>query len=224
VSTLLLLKLLLAPTLIALVSLVQARWGDKVGGRFIGLPITTLPFITVIWVQEGRTFAGQSAHGAVAGQISLIVFLWVYAFAALRLSWIPALSFATFACLVSGYFATLRVIPMYALAPIIYSLWFIALKNWPKYAHEGKVEKPPKWELPARLLATVILIFVLSQFARFLGPNLAGAIASYPVIITVLGGFSHRRNGPTAIVASMHGLMQVMPLAITIMTLLAIIL
>jgi hypothetical protein len=222
VSTLLLLKLFLAPTLIALVSFAQTKWGDKVGGRLIGLPITTLPFITVIWVQEGRTFAGHAAHGTVVGQISLIVFLWVYAYAALRLTWLPALSIATLACIVSGYFATLRVIPMYALVPIIYSLWFVGLKFWPRYINDKKAVKPPKWELPARMLATVILIFVLSTFATFLGPNLAGALSSYPVIVTVLGAFSHRRNGPAPIVASMHGLMQVMPLAITIMTLLAI--
>jgi len=222
VSTLLLLKILLAPSLIAIVELVRSRWGDKVGGRFIGLPITTLPYVIVIWVQEGKSFAGESAHGAVAGQISLLVFLWVYAYAALRLSWIPAISVATFACLASGVVVTLRVIPMLPLAVIVFTLWFLALKNWPKYSHENRSQKSPRWELPARMLTTVILIVVLSQFATHLGPNLAGALASYPVIITVLGSFSHRRNGPTAIVSSMHGLMQVMPLAISIMTFLAI--
>lgn len=205
-----------------MVSKIQNRWGNKIGGRFIGLPITTGPFVVVIWVQEGRSFAAHAAHGAVVGQISLIIFLWVYAYAALRLSWIPALAVATIACLASGVIATSREIPIQILIPIVYGTWFVALKYWPKFTPIDQTEATPRWELPARLVTTVVLIFVLSELATYLGPNLAGALASYPVIITVLGSFSQRRNGPTAHVATMYGLVQVIPLAITILTILAI--
>lgn len=117
---------------------------------------------------------------------------------------------------------TFREIPIQILIPLVYGTWFVALEYWPKYSHIDKHQRNPRWELPARMVATVALILVLSEFATYLGPNLAGALASYPVIISVLGGFSHRRSGPTAHVATMHGLMQVLPLAITIMTILAI--
>lgn len=105
-SLLLLLKLFLAPFFVALLGYIQRRWGDGIGGRLIGLPITTGPFIFIIYIQEGAPFAARAAHGVLVGQVALMVFSWVYAMAALRMSWGRALATGSAAYLLAGMVLT----------------------------------------------------------------------------------------------------------------------
>lgn len=223
-SSLLLLKLFLAPILVALVSHIQRRWGDKIGGRLIGLPITTGPFIFIIYLQEGSSFASRAAHGVLVGQVALIIFCWVYAVAALKMSWARALTTATVSCLLSGAVVTSFEIRLYILLPLLVATWLIATRFWPTHKAEPKKSKPPAWELPARLLVTVVLILTLTGAASVLGPRIAGALSTYPVIISVLGAFTQRRYGSHSTVATLDGLMQSLPITIAIMTMLTVVL
>lgn len=221
-SSLLLLKLFLAPFFVALVSYIQPRWGDGIGGRLIGLPLTTGPFIFIIYIQDGGSFAARAAHGVLVGQVALIVFSWVYAISAMKMPWAPALATGTFACLVAGAVLTSFEIHLYILLPALIAEWLLAWKFWPSYISEPRTAEVPQWELPARLLVTVVLIVTLTGTASILGPQVAGALSTYPVIISVLGTFSQRRHGPNSTVATLHGLMQSLPITIAIMTTLTV--
>lgn len=223
-SSLFLLKLFLAPFFVALLSYIQRRWGDGIGGRLIGLPLTTGPFIFIIYIQEGSSFAARAAHGVLVGQVALIVFSWVYAISALKMSWNRALAAATLACLTSGALLTSFEIHLFVLLPLLGASWLIASKFWPDYVIEARTSEVPRWELPARLVVTVVLIVTLTGTASILGPRVAGALSTYPVIISVLGAFSQRRHGPHSTVATLHGLMQSLPITILIMTILAVVL
>lgn len=220
-SLLLLLKLFLAPFFVALLGYIQRRWGDGIGGRLIGLPITTGPFIFIIYIQEGAPFAARAAHGVLVGQVALMVFSWVYAMAALRMSWGRALATGSAAYLLAGMVLTSFEIRLYILLPLLIGTWLIAWNYWPSYINEPRLSEPPRWEMPARLVVTVVLIVTLTGAASILGPRVAGALSTYPVIISVLGAFSQRRHGPNSTVATLHGLMQSLPITIAIMTILA---
>ena len=221
-SSLLLLKLLLAPCFVVLVSIIQRRWGDDVGGRLIGLPLTTVPFILIIYIQEGSSFASRAAHGVIVGQIALIMFSWVYAMSVSRMSWAPSLAMGTVACLITGAVVTSFEIPLVVLLPTLIGIWTAAMKFWPTYTPTLRQSNPPTWELPARVLITIVLIVTLTGFANILGPRVAGALSTYPVIISVLGAFSHRRYGPNAIAATLHGLMKSLLIATLIMSFLTL--
>lgn len=223
-NSLLLLKLFLAPLFVALVSYIQQRWGDGIGGRLIGLPLTTGPFIFIIFVQDGRDFAARAAHGVLVGQVALIIYCWIYAKSALKMSWARALSVGTLACLLVGGVLTSFEIGLPVLLPLLIGTWSLAFKFWPKYSNPPRDMQTPSWELPARLFATVTLILILTGFASVLGPRVAGALATYPVIISILGAFSQKRFGPTVTVATLHGLIQVLPLSVGIMTILTVVL
>ena len=221
-NTLLALKLFLAPFFVALATYIQRHWGDGIGGRLIGLPITTGPFLFIIYLQEGRTFTARATHGVLLGQIALMVFLWVYAKAALKFSWLPALALATLSNIITGTLLTSFEMPLLFLLPLLALIWLVSVKFWPSYSNPPRTHEAPHWELPARLLVTVALILILTGSASVLGPRLAGALSTYPVIISVLGAFSQRRFGPGALVETVHGLMQVLPLSIGIMAVLAV--
>ena len=211
------LKLFLAPFFVWIISILQSRYNARLGGFFLGLPLTTGPFLLIIGIQEGRTFAKTAAHGVLVGQLSLIVFCFVYAIAAKNLNWIRSILIATIAVWLSGYFFNLVNISNLGIAMTLFFFWAISLGLFPMYEKPTEKVVAPKWELPVRLITAVLLILLLTATANILGSRVSGALSTYPTIITVLGSFSHRRNGPKYLIATLHALIQALPITSLIM-------
>lgn len=224
VSSLLALKLALSPALVGGATWVQQRWGHAIGGRIIGLPLTTGPFLLIVGLQEGRSYAATAAHGIVAGQLALALFTYSYALAATRMSWWQSLGIATSIQVVTTLLLTHATPSLVALIPLNLAVILLSLFLWPQGT--GQIERVahPSWELPARILTAVAIIMTLSGFATLLGPTMAGALSTYPVIISVLGAFTQRRYGPQGTVNTLHGLMQSLPITVTIMSAAALLL
>ena len=216
-SLLLGLKLFLAPFFVWIISKLQSRYNARLGGLFLGLPLTTGPFLLIIGLQEGRSFAKTAAHGVLVGQLSLIVFCFVYALAAKSLNWKRSIFIATIAVWSSGYFFNLINFSNLGVAMTLFFVWAISLGLFPKYEKPTEKVVAPKWELPVRLITTVVLILLLTATANILGSRVSGALSTYPTIITVLGAFSHRRNGPKYLIATLHALIQALPITSLIM-------
>jgi hypothetical protein len=217
VSLLLGLKLFLAPFFVWIISVLQGRYNARLGGLFLGLPLTTGPFLLIIGLQEGRSFAKTAAHGVLVGQLSLIVFCFVYALAAKSLNWKRSIFIATIAVWSSGYFFNLINFSNLGVAMTLFFVWAISLGLFPKYEKPTEKVVAPKWELPVRLITTVVLILLLTATANILGSRVSGALSTYPTIITVLGAFSHRRNGPKYLISTLHALIQALPITSLIM-------
>jgi len=217
VSLLLGLKLFLAPFFVWIISVLQGRYNARLGGLFLGLPLTTGPFLLINGLQEGRSFAKTAAHGVLVGQLSLIVFCFVYALAAKSLNWKRSIFIATIAVWSSGYFFNLINFSNLGVAMTLFFVWAISLGLFPKYEKPTEKVVAPKWELPVRLITTVVLILLLTATANILGSRVSGALSTYPTIITVLGAFSHRRNGPKYLIATLHALIQALPITSLIM-------
>jgi hypothetical protein len=79
-------KLLLTPLLIALISLAEWRWGAKVGGVLVGLPLTSAPISLFIALDLGTPFASQLAIGVLMGLISQAIFCITYAWLSFRVN------------------------------------------------------------------------------------------------------------------------------------------
>ena len=58
----LLLKLMIVPVLVALMSLAARRFGPKIGGLLIGLPWMTGPVIFFLGLERGDAHAAQLAN------------------------------------------------------------------------------------------------------------------------------------------------------------------
>jgi len=218
------LKLFLAPLFVWITSILQGKYGTRLSGLFISLPLTTGPFLLIIGIQEGRSFAKTAAHGVLVGQLSLIIFCFIYALAAGKLGWQSSIGIATIAVWLSGYVFNLIKFSNLGIVLTLFFLWAISIGLFPK--HEKPQDKIviPKWELPVRLVITVILILLLSETANILGSKVSGSLSTYPIIITVLGAFSHRRNGSKYLISTLHAIMQALPITSSIMVLLTLIL
>jgi hypothetical protein len=200
------LKLLLAPLLIALVTLAGRRWGPAVAGALVGLPLTSGPVVFILALQHGTAFAAQSAVGALWGVIPLASFYLIYARLAHAARW-PA-------CFAGGLAAyavaalPLRGVTLAAPAAAGATVAFLALVLvlLPAARAPSAVPRPPAWDIPLRMVVAAAMVVLLTTLARTLGPRLAGFLSPFPVMGAVLTVFTHRLEGEGAAVRVVRGM------------------
>jgi hypothetical protein len=98
----LLLKLLLVPALVAVVTLAVRRWGPAVGGWLSALPVVAGPVLVFYALEQGNAFAARAAEATVAGLVGTAVFAVAYGRCAIRLRW--------YGCVVIGWSAFMGAI------------------------------------------------------------------------------------------------------------------
>src|SRR3989442_6477667 len=114
--TVLALKIVLTPTLIAIATLAGRRWGPSIGGWLVGLPFTSGPVSLFLALEQGTSFAAAAAAGSIAGAAASALFAVAYAAMARRSRWPASLAVASgvfFAAVVG-----LRALPRRSAVPV----------------------------------------------------------------------------------------------------------
>lgn len=202
------LKLVLTPFLIGGASLAARRWGPAVAGWLVGLPLTSGPVILFVALEQGTEFAMNVGLAVLSGGFALCAFAIVYARGAtaqLTPSW--ALLVASLAFV--GAAAVLDVVVLSSL-PLLTGAVGVTLvatlRLLPPSPAAYAVTRPPRWDLPARMVVGTALIVGLTTLAPVLGPTSSGLVATYPVYLTTLTLFAHRQGGPASVIAMQCGL------------------
>ena len=197
-NPMLLLKLLLTPLIILIVTLIGRRWGTLVSGLLVGLPLTSAPVSLFLAIEQGTTFASRAALGTMTGTISVAAFCLVYSWLSLGLPW-PI-------CLLSGwavFFAstffleqfTLPLLPSFLLVLLVLS---IVLPSLPRDSQPVPVATPPHWEIAARMVVATLFVLILTESAALLGPGLSGLLTPFPLFASIVGAFTHAFSGAAA--------------------------
>jgi hypothetical protein len=189
-------KLLLAPSFVVGASLTARRFGPRVGGLIAGLPVVAGPILLAYALAHGASFAAGAAVGTLLGLVSLSAFVVVYARLAGRLGWATSLLAGWLAfALATALFSTFSVPAGAALAITLVGL-VVGLALTPRAAAAtGPREPPPSWDLPMRAGCALALVLTLTAVAGWLGPQLSGLLAPFPIIATVLAVFTHAQHG-----------------------------
>jgi hypothetical protein len=202
----LLMKIVLAPGLVAATTLAGRRWGALVAGVVGGFPAVVGPILLALDLEHGDAFAARSAAGALAGLVSLTSFVVVYAWMARRLRW-PAtlvLSWTAFAA------ATAALDGIYPSPPVALPLVLLSFAAGYAVLPRSRLDAPepstPDWDLALRVVATAAFVLVLTGVAGALGPQLSGLLAAFPVLASVLCAFTHAQEGATAVADFLRGL------------------
>jgi hypothetical protein len=210
----LILKVALAPALVVGATLAARRWGPRLGGMLIALPVVAGPILLVIGLEHGNVFAARVARGALLGVVALSAFCVVFAAAAAaaRTHW-PAV-------LLSGWAAFAGVAacgsrwdapPIAGLASALAAL-LLARASLRRYDHTHiPSPPPPPWDLYARAGSTAALVIALTTAAGALGPAVSGVLTPFPVAASVLASFTLAHNGPVASVAMLRGFVTALP-------------
>lgn len=217
--TLLAVKVLLAPGFVVLASLAGRRFGVQVGGMLGGLPVVAGPILLVYALAHGSGFAADAATGTLLGLVSLMSFVVVYARLAALCSWQPSLvagwlAFAlatlafTFVRLSAGVaLCAMGLALLLALALLPRAAETAAVTQSPPHATAGGQSSPPRWDLPLRAGCALALVATLTTAAGWLGPQLSGLLAPFPVIGSVLSAFTHAQRGSAEAVRLLRGLL-----------------
>ena len=203
------LKLTVAPLLILAASLAIRRWGEIVGGWFVGLPLTSAPVCFFLALDQGVGFAAAASLGCLAGAASEAGFGLVYSTVARHFGWPLALAAASFGFVVCGFAFAEAALPLWPLVAAACAALAGALLLMPRLG-EGRATLPrrPRWDIPARMVVATALVLGLTSLAPYAGARLSGLFATYPVFAAVLAAFSHHGRGPAAAVQVLRGLMS----------------
>lgn len=201
------LKLVLAPSLIAAVTLVGRRWGHKVGGLVTALPVVAGPTLGFYAVEQGNAFAAQAAHTALLGLVGVAGFCLVYARVCRALTWFASLGMGTAVfVLATAVLYQAHIGLLTALVLTLTSLALaVALLPAAQMAHPPAFHSP--WDLPLRMCAAGTVVWTLTTLAEWLGPSWSGLLASFPVATTIIASFTHAQHGARSTVWFFRGLL-----------------
>jgi hypothetical protein len=203
-----LLRIVLTPIAFALVSRAQSRFGDRIGGRLMGLPLTTGPFLLTVCLTSSRATAAHAAAGVTSGQMAVVMFCSAYAWMALRMR-------PRKATLISLGLALAAVVGLSAVAGdwlAASAVWVViaaSLALWPWPPSDAKHTAPSKPTSSAPMLrrATIstLVVATTTTLVPILGARPAGVITSAPIILSLMIPGTHRESGPAGAAAMARG-------------------
>jgi len=207
--TQLLVKILLAPSFVVGASVTARRYGPRVGGLVAGLPVVAGPILLAYALAHGSSFAAGAAAGTLLGLVSLIAFSVAYGRLAGRLSWAPCmlagwLTFVAFTALFSAF--EIPAGAALALAVLAVAAGLVLLPR-PRPAVPF-TDPLPGWDLPLRAACALVLVLTLTAVAGWLGPQMSGLLAPFPIIATVLATFTHGQRGVDEMLRMVRGMVS----------------
>lgn len=204
----LILKLLLVPTLVLLLTLTGRRWGPSLAGWLAGLPLVAGPTLLFVALDQGASFAAAAALASLTSVPANLSFMLCFAWVGLRSSW-PAAALAGVAV-----FAALAMVltrmpfsPWTALGFSLLSLLLIS-RAFPRVAFDRVPQAHSRWELPTRCVAAGAMTLLVTVLAGSLGPTNSGLMAAFPVLGLVLGVFSHLAWGGAGAARLLAGMVR----------------
>ena len=198
-------KLVFVPALIYLVTWVGNKWGPAVAGWLSAFPVVAGPILGVMTFEQGAEFGAAAAQGTLLAVNAILVFSLVYAWASAKFSVLGSLlcSLTVYAITVAAL-SVLRL-PLVACFLLVILMLVIAPMLLPHASAEDSrvVPNTVLW----RMLAGAFLVMSVTFFAANLGPRLSGLLAMFPVMGTVLIGFSHHHSGRYFAISMLRGMM-----------------
>jgi hypothetical protein len=205
--TVLALKLLLAPLLVVASSLAGRRWGPRVTGILSVLPVVAGPILLILYVDYGSRFAAEAATAATLGVVPLALFALVFGYLSKRQGW--------FLTLVASWLAVLAVdlalaqvdVPVGA-ALVLALLALHGASALLRRLHPPPLPLPsaPWWDLPARAVATAVLVLLVTGTAASVGPALAGVLTPFPIALSVVCAFATAQAGHAGVLTLLRGI------------------
>jgi uncharacterized membrane protein (GlpM family) len=201
----LLLKVLLVPSLIALVTLAGRRWGQRLAGWLGGFPIVAGPVLLVLAIENGNAFAAEAAFAALVGLAPAMLFYLAYTRFAIRVRWFLAAP-AALVCWVAAIGALHLVQPTLWLGLLLGAgaLWLVP--RLMPMAKAGDSSTPHPAELASRMVVGAAVTVFSSELGRRGGAQLSGYAALFPSIGLVVATFNHAQGGAQAATLFLRGM------------------
>lgn len=199
-------KIAVPPVLVAVMSLAARRWGATFGGLIMGLPWMTGPVLFFLALDKGEDFAVAAATGVELGVFSIVAYMFAYAAMSSIAAWPLSLAAAITAFIGTALVMQYAAIGLAGATAAALGCLLLAYVLLPR-PHSAPVPVAlPWWDIPARMAVTFGLVAIVMTLADVLGGQLSGIFATFPVILTVIGTFTHHQSGRDAVRRVLRGL------------------
>jgi len=201
-STLLLLKLTLAPSLVGIASVIMARLGPRVGGMVTALPVVSGPLLLLFALEQGPMFASIAAAKALIGTVALVSYAVTYA----QLAPLRKRRHWPWLCLLLGWLVFIGTAAILervtwpkpvgiALALCALYLGVLGLSRLQDPHQNRLTTAPTPWLLGVRMGAAALLVWFVATAAARLGPTWSGLLTAFPVVGSVMLVATHIDHG-----------------------------
>ena len=191
------LKLLLTPLIIITATLVARRWGERIGGLMIGLPLTSAPVSVFFAIEQGHRFASNAARGSMLGLIPVAAFCVDMCAARVDCPGIAA----------AGSSSALYLVTVWGMSTVS-PPWLdpsdgrtglgLALFLTGKQDSQVRPSPSPWWDLPMRILIATAILILITTAAGSMGPKWSGLLSPFPIFTFVMVTFAHSQGGSAA--------------------------
>jgi hypothetical protein len=199
-------KLMVPPLLVAGMSLAARRWGPTIGGLIMGLPWMTGPVLLFLALDKGIPFTLGACIGIEFGVVALGGYILTYAYLARRAPWYLTLPPAALAFFAAGSLIKDAAVPLWGAALAALCTLALVFVLLPRPASTAGPRALPPWDILARMAATFCLVAIIMLSADVLGPRMSGVVSTFPVVLTVIGTFTHRQWGADAVLSILRGI------------------
>jgi hypothetical protein len=205
--TVLALKLLLAPLLVVASSLAGRRWGPRVAGVLVVLPVVAGPILLILYLDHGSRFAADAARAATLGIVPLALFALIFGYLSRHHGWLLTLT-ASWAAVLLTDLALAQVDVPAGLALVLAMLSLHGANALLRRLDEpAPIPLPaPWWDLPARAVATALLVLLVTGVAASVGPALTGVLTPFPIALSVVCAFTTALAGHAGVLALLRGI------------------
>jgi hypothetical protein len=164
--TVLALKLLLAQMLVVASSLAGRRWGHRVAGILIVLPVVAGPILLILYMGHGSRFTAGAATAATLGIVPLALFTVLFGYLSRCHSWFSTLVASWLAVLAADLALAQVDVPVGA-ALVLALLALHGASALLRRLHLPPLPppSPPWWDLSARAVATAVLVLLVTGTA-----------------------------------------------------------
>lgn len=196
------------PPLIAGVTLCVRKWGEGFGGWIGGFPWVAGPISFFLALENSPAFVAASTPAALMGSIGTTFFALIYAIAAPRMSWLPAvlISYASF------FVVALASLGHTPSLPVAFAVNVIVLTGvlyiFPKPKDKPEYKQHPVYDIPLRMVVATTFVVLLTQLSDKLGPTWSGILTPFPIMTSTLAVFTHVQQGPQATARILYGLLS----------------
>jgi hypothetical protein len=201
-------KLALVAASVLFASLVARRFGHAVGGTVAGLPMIAGPIMGFLVWQESVATVEAVALATLTCLPATAVHLWVFAWCAQRWHWARSWCTANLAVLAAGLVAPLWSPGLPGAVALATGSLLVAHRAMPHHPLRAEAVEIPKIELALRVIAAVVLAWVIVRGAGVVPAALSGLLLAIPITGNVLPCFTLPRHGVTATVALLAGFLR----------------
>ncbi|MFN2465767.1 MAG: hypothetical protein ABR598_05810 [Candidatus Dormibacteria bacterium] len=206
------LRMALAPTLVAVATLLARRWGAPAAGWAASTPVVAGPVLLVVASDHGTLFGSQAAGSATLGLVSLAIFTVVYArLGGAGLPWAACLIAGWASFVVATLFLSMFTVPtLWALVTAVVAFRVCRLTLGTGEDASADARRLPG-DIPLRMTAALLMVATLAVVAGMLGPRLSGLLTPFPIIGSVMAVFTHVTRGRGALGGYSDALLKGLP-------------